>query len=74
MSVPITSRRKLIPKCYFSNWYRCNRMWKRKITMCRTCGKNARRKNYREKSSLESQERDGFTLLKMVWRKWVLEA
>jgi len=34
--------------------------------MCRACGKNARRKNCREEGSLESQVRDGFTLLKMV--------
>jgi len=27
-----------------------------------------------ENGPFESQERDGWTLFKMVWRKWMLEA
>jgi hypothetical protein len=56
-----------------SRYYLIN--WDGKITMVRTCRKNAKRINYEEsiqkysskkKGPLESQEGDGWTMLKMI--------
>jgi len=36
--------------------------------------KNFLRVSQKEKTPLESQEGDGWTMLKIIWRKWVLDA
>ena len=49
-----------------------------KYIMVKTCGNDVRRKCFRisqkEKGPLENQERGDWTILKMIRRKWMLEA